>query len=152
LSEIWVNDEKERIRRELSDIYSYYMQGPDEADLDRNGGLLLLSKYPIINSSYVIYRDCAGEDCLTNKGAFYVMVHPPSSAVPWNLFFSHTQNNTPMTASAEDGVKALYAQLMKLGEFVQTYSAAPFSVENSAYPTIIVGDFNVNSGIKERYD
>jgi endonuclease/exonuclease/phosphatase family metal-dependent hydrolase len=164
LSEIWVNKEKELIRRRLKDIYPYYKQGPDEPDADMNGGLLLLSKFPILKSSDIIYRDCYAEDCFSNKGALYVKVQPTDSVVPWNVFFTHTQNDSPTLPTVERLVaptlvgseagarKALYAQLTRLGEFVQTYSAAPMSVDDSANPTLIFGDFNIQARYKERYD
>ena len=151
LSEVWLEDEKAKIRKELIDLYpkDYYLQGPDEEDLElQDGGLLLLSKYPIISSGFHIYRDCNGEDCAVNKGVLYARVKPPESATPWNIFFTHTQNDTSEFGRDESDLKALYGQLTRLGEFIQSKTKD----DGFTAPTLVVGDFNINAVKKDRYD
>ena len=78
----------------LSDIYPYHYAGPDESDLEGNGGLLLLSKYEIIETHQTIFRQCEGSlaDCIANKGVIHARIRVPGHPVDYDVFLSHTQN------------------------------------------------------------
>ncbi len=47
LCEVFSDGERETIRNSLRNIYPFFREGPDEADLESDGGLLLLSRHPI---------------------------------------------------------------------------------------------------------
>jgi len=48
--------------------------GPGNIDLDNetHGGLFIFSRYPAIDSDYIVFDDCRGEDCLKAKGVQWV--------------------------------------------------------------------------------
>src|SRR5262245_30271450 len=48
LCEVFSDGEREIIQTELASLYPHFREGPDEADLDSDGGLLLLSKHPVL--------------------------------------------------------------------------------------------------------
>lgn len=76
LCEVFDDDDREKIRVALRMQYPHTREGPDEADLESDGGLLLLSKHPIESSHDTIFRECDGVDCFANKGVIHVRVHP----------------------------------------------------------------------------
>jgi endonuclease/exonuclease/phosphatase family metal-dependent hydrolase len=140
LCEVFADDERETIRTKVKQIYPHFREGPDEDDLDSDGGLLLLSKHPILQHHQIIYRDCAGADCFANKGVIHIRVHPPSSPTPFDIFFSHTQN------IEEDGGKdALYAQLTRMNKMIQDHA-------DPNIPTLIMGDLNIPGEVPEHYN
>lgn len=140
LCEVFDDDEREMIRSQLSFLYPYYREGPDEADLDEDGGLLILSKYPILKHYQSIFRQCAGNDCWANKGVIHVRVHPFGSPTPCDIFFSHTQN-----IEETGGKDALYAQLTHLDHMVRSHA-------DPHIPTIIMGDLNIPAEVKVHYN
>lgn len=140
LCEVFADGEREMIRISLLPIYPHFQEGPDEADLESDGGLLLLSKHPILQHHQIIYRDCVGDDCFANKGVIHIRVQPPNSPMPYDIFFSHTQN------IEEDGGKgALYAQLTRMNQMVQDYA-------DSNIPTLIMGDLNIPGEVPGHYN
>jgi endonuclease/exonuclease/phosphatase family metal-dependent hydrolase len=145
LSEVFADGERAQIRRQVADIYPHTMEGPDEADLESDGGLLLLSRFPITARNQTIYRSCAGDDCLANKGVLHARVAVPDQTEV-DVFVSHLQSATPVAAanailgsgpagSPTDKVKQ---QLDVLADFVR-------AVRNIRLPTIIMGDINVDA-------
>ncbi|MFT3750733.1 MAG: hypothetical protein QM768_20645 [Agriterribacter sp.] len=92
LCEVFDNDERLAIFSSLKDVYPYYLEGPDERDLDQDGGLLLLSKYPFIQTEEIVFTATRGGDAWANKGALYARIWPPGISQPIDLIYSHTQD------------------------------------------------------------
>ncbi len=140
LCEIFADSERENIFNRLKHIYPYFQEGPDEADLESDGGLLLLSKHSILQSHSTIYRDCAGSDCFANKGALHIRVKPLRSPTAFDIFFTHTQN------IAEDGGReALYKQLTIINSMVLQYA-------DPDAPTLVMGDINIPAENADNYN
>jgi endonuclease/exonuclease/phosphatase family metal-dependent hydrolase len=175
LSEMWHLADRERILREVGDIYTYHVEGPDETDatdvgafaagaatgaaasaatgipavggaigggilgasLLLDGGLFLLSRHKIIASDATIYRNCAGEDCGSEKGALHARIQPLGLPCPIDIFLSHTQNLTPKIDQSK-ARSALAAQVRQLGAFVQ-------SCRDHRCPALLLGDLNVDA-------
>ena len=131
--------EREEIRGALNDLYPHFREGPDEADLESDGGLLLLSRHPLLAADDFIYRDCDGDDCYANKGMIHIRVQSGSWPTPIDIFHTHAQD-----ISTDDGVDTLYAQLLKMQEFIQSRA-------NPAFPAIVMGDLNIPGEIPQHY-
>lgn len=59
-----------------------------------NGGLVIASKYKIINSDYYIYKNYFGEDSLSYKGILYTQIIKNNKVI--NIFNTHTNNTAPI--------------------------------------------------------
>lgn len=140
LCEVFAEGERWRIQRGVADLYHFSQHGPDENDSDSDGGLLLLSKHPMVERRKIVYEDYAGGDGFANKGVIYARVHPPNSPTPYNIFFSHTQN-----IEEGGGKEALYAQLTQMNEMIQSHA-------NPKIPTFIIGDLNIPGEVPEHYN
>jgi endonuclease/exonuclease/phosphatase family metal-dependent hydrolase len=140
LCEVFADDERETIRTSVKHIYPHFQEGPDEDDLESDGGLLLLSKHPILQHHQIIYRDCAGSDCWANKGVIHIRVQPPGVPMPYDIFFSHTQN-----IEEAEGKEALYKQLTRINQMIQDHA-------DPSIPTLILGDLNIPGEILEHYN
>ena len=141
LSECWADGEKDDIASALSDLCPHRLEGPDEADLESDGGLLLLSRHPFIESGSVIYRDCEGADCYANKGAIWGRIAPPGHPCGYDIFLSHTQNPD----AASDAPDALDKQLDVLATFVA-------AKREPAQPSILMGDLNTDGRKSALYE
>lgn len=157
LCEVWVDSEKQKLRNELADIYPFSHQGPWE-DAPRplefeyfDGGLLLLSKYPIVDRHQTIYRQCAGEDCLTNKGVLHARIAVPGHPVNYDIFITHMQSCPPEVpqipgvgpSNCEDVLEV--SQADHLSSFVQACS----SPEGVA---LLMGDLNIKGQDQLKYN
>lgn len=139
LCEVFADGERELIRTSVSQIYPHFREGPDEADLESDGGLLLLSKHEILESHQLIYRECAGADCLANKGVIHIRVKPQGSPTPYDIFFTHAQN-----IEEDGGKEVLYQQLDHIHRMIQDHA-------DPKIPTLIIGDLNIPGELPEHY-
>lgn len=139
LCEVFDDDEREHIRGNLRAEYPFFVEGPDEDDLESDGGLLLVSRHPFIATSDLIYRDCAGADCFANKGVLHIRVHPPGGPTAYDLFYTHMQN-----IDEDDGDDTLYSQLSVLNGMIQR--DADVNV-----PTLVFGDLNIPATAANHY-
>lgn len=142
LCEMFYESEVDELRNGLKDIYPYSHYGPDEADIEETGAVLILSKHPFTIKSSSIYRTCdtfdafANEDCLANKGVLHVRIQPNGHPTPIDYFFTHTQN--PDAGGQKDSkLGPLYKQLSHLNSMVMSF-------QNPQKPIFITGDINVN--------
>lgn len=134
LCEVFSDDERASITRLLANIYPFISDGPDEADLESDGGLLLLSRHPILKNSS-IFRQCKGFDCVANKGVLHVSATVAGHPTPYDIFLTHTQN--PDEGGKEQARNIVDQQLLHLNSFIM-------SVRNPDIPAILMGDINTN--------
>jgi hypothetical protein len=119
LSEMFVDGERAKVRQDLRDIYPYWVEGPDENDPESDGGLLLLSRHPIVEQHQTIYRKCGGDDCLANKGALHARIWMYNNLNKYDVFLTHTQNPNEGGMEADRG--NVRAQLRHLASFIQAH-------------------------------
>jgi endonuclease/exonuclease/phosphatase family metal-dependent hydrolase len=131
LCEVFDDDEREGIFNRLKHIYPHFQEGPDEADLDSDGGLLLLSKYPLLQSHAIVYKGAVGGDWWANKGAIHIRVKSPTCPMAHDIFFTHAQN-----IEEDGGQEALYSELTQMDTMIQQYA-------DPNIPTLIMGDLNI---------
>jgi hypothetical protein len=142
LCEVFADDEREHISESLRSLYSFGISGPDLTNPKQDGGLLLLSRLPVLNWHGVVYDSgCAGSDCLSNKGFLHMRLAHPSSPVSLDVFFSHTQDLAAFPAPGEPGPPSdprdvLYGQLLSL--FLATESFA-----DTGSHRFFFGDLNI---------
>jgi hypothetical protein len=156
--EMWMPEERMELRRSLSEIYhpvdfdnTFCTEGPfGDTPLSAHGitdpldgGMLLLSKHPIIARAQYIYNSCAGEDCFSAKGALFARIAIPTHPTMYDIFLTHTQScptTIPLIANGEgDGCGGKKAhQLKELNNFIGQWRNG---AEN---PCLIMGDFNLS--------
>ncbi|MFE7800403.1 endonuclease/exonuclease/phosphatase family protein [Nocardia sp. NPDC057440] len=136
LSEVFVDSEKRHIHTKLEALYPHALTGPDEADIESDGGLLLLSKYPMVLKHSTIFRQCAGDDKLANKGALHARIEVPGHPTQYDIFLSHTQN--PDAGGKNAARKQVKSQLRHLASFVHAFSSP-------LRPALLMGDLNTDA-------
>jgi hypothetical protein len=106
-------------------------------DAPLNGGLMLLSRHPVSTSNRTIYRQGAGEDALSFKGALHARIRPRGHPCEYDVFLSHTQNLTPIVGE-DDAQAALGRQIRHMAAFIR-------SCRDPAGPALLMGDLNVDA-------
>ncbi len=140
LQEMQAQSARNDVIKSLKDIYPWVVDGPRPAllgmGLGASGGLLLLSKYPIVTSEMKRFEKCAGEDCFESKGAIFseIMIDNRFSI---DVFVAHIQNDSPIFASDAKGMAAVLEQFGELGQFIA-------KMHNPAFPALLMGDHNVD--------
>ena len=100
-----------------------------------DGGLMVLSRYPITASDWHLYSASAHEDQLAAKGALYVKLEVGTRAV--HLFDTHMQAFYNLDDRPATAAKSI--QVEELAKFVLEKTSG------DTEPVVMAGDFNINS-------
>ena len=100
-----------------------------------NSGLMVISKFPIIDYGFINFIESCGEDKFANKGFLYIVVkYKNSNTVIVN---THLNNPTPLFSFFSDSSDVLKNQLSQLFHTIYL----KFNLYNNI---IVCGDFNTN--------
>ncbi|MET9364342.1 sphingomyelin phosphodiesterase [Streptomyces sp. NPDC006632] len=101
-----------------------------------DGGVTLLSKWPILHKEQFIYKDACGSDWWSNKGFLYAVLDVNGTKV--HVVGTHTQS-TDSGCGAGEAVKDRALQFKAIKSFLDAKNV-PASEE-----VMVAGDFNVDS-------
>ncbi|MBT7611135.1 MAG: hypothetical protein HN576_15345 [Bacteriovoracaceae bacterium] len=105
--------------------FPHVAYGPKKCLLNLSSGLVLISKYPIVKTDTIKYKECQGWDCRANKGVLFAQVNIKNELI--DVYVTH------LNAEGEDFGPRL-SQMNQLIKFVQKNS--------TGNKTIFLGDFN----------
>ncbi|MFZ5721041.1 MAG: endonuclease/exonuclease/phosphatase family protein [Pseudomonadota bacterium] len=160
---------QEGFRREVEGLvresgYRYWARGPGRSDrtpfdgevlpardLHRGeglgkflgGGLHVLSDAPILDVRYVAYNNCAGIDCLANKGAMLVRLAPDGLPTPVEIVNTHMNSRRASMAPKSRTLPAHHGQTRELSAFLS-------KARDAQHPLVVGGDFNIRNA-PDRY-
>lgn len=108
-------------------------------------GLQLLSDYPIVAIRRMVFpaTDCAGYDCLANKGAMLVRVAVPGLATPVDIVTTHLNSRTASGVAKARADQAYARQVDMMTSFVER-------ARDPRNPLIVAGDFNMGKTPQRR--
>jgi hypothetical protein len=115
----------------------YYIMGPDRGHINirQDGGLIILSKYPIIECSAMTYSSSSGSDKLANKGIIYARIQiGPSEGDYIHVFNTHIQSHTYSET-----------RLAQISELMVFISGIIKSDKEYIRPILVAGDFNISA-------
>lgn len=101
-----------------------------------NGGLYILSDFPISDVTAEAFDDCAGFDCLANKGVLAARIHVPGAPEPVQVFTTHMNSRKASKAPLERAHAAHRLQAREMKAYLS------LTLEAGA-PVIYGGDFNM---------
>jgi endonuclease/exonuclease/phosphatase family metal-dependent hydrolase len=130
LQEAFAATQRDAILQALSDDYPYHSRqlGQNEI-LSHNGGVTILSRWPIRNQEQLVFDDCDGSDCLVKKGVVYTAIDWDGERV--HVFGLHLQ-------AQREYAPARIAQFPQLEEFIESRQIPSDEL------TLVAGDFNVD--------
>ncbi|MEV8363670.1 sphingomyelin phosphodiesterase [Streptomyces niveus] len=101
-----------------------------------DGGVAVLSKWPIVRKEQYVFQDACGGDWFSNKGFVYTQLDVGGSKV--HLVGTHTQSTDPGCAAGE-AAEVRSSQFRAIDAFLDAKSI-PASEQ-----VLVAGDFNVDS-------
>mgnify|MGYP003624793180 CR=1 FL=1 len=130
-SELFDNSRRNTFLNALKTEYPYQTQVVDRSGSLEDGGVLIVSRYPIDSESQIAFDDCDAEDCMSAKGVIYAKINKGGN--PYHVFGSHTQAWT-----ADKNQATRLSQFQQMRNFIDSRSIS------SSEPVIIAGDLNVD--------
>jgi len=123
---------REGFLQALAKEYPYQTKVLDKPGVNiHDGGVIIVSRYPIVREAQLVYPQCTGTDCFADKGVMYAEVIKGGKA--WHLFATHT--------ASFDTDEARKLRQIQFGQ-IRTLAAG---LKIPATDTVIYGgDFNVN--------
>ncbi|WP_445115631.1 sphingomyelin phosphodiesterase [Acinetobacter sp. WZC-1] len=115
----------------LSDEYPYQTHIPKGGFNVFDSGVVIVSRYPIANTSDYIYPECSGTDCFANKGVIYAEIIKDGKA--YHVAGTHTASFD--TTEARD---LRQKQFKQIRSFIDAKEIPDFDA------VLIGGDLNVN--------
>jgi sphingomyelin phosphodiesterase len=105
-----------------------------------DAGLLILSKYPIVERDYRIYKHGHQVDSWVAKQAIYAKIQV-SSTQYFHIFTTHMQASYYDSSDYHNfhNDRCRLKQVEEIADFIHE------KTHNSPYPALITGDFNVNA-------
>ena len=96
-----------------------------------NGGIVVFSKYPIIEQKCLPFDACAGSDCLISKGVVFARIRKDADVI--SVFGTHLQAWT-----TPEGARIRERQVIIIREFMNGLSLPEDEL------TVLAGDLNVD--------
>lgn len=124
--------------------YDYYVSSPSKGILNAqvDGGLMILSKYPIVKTQKLTYKRGIAIDRFSAKGAIYakIAVQPK---VHIHVFTTHLQSSSSeqATSLSDPSVAVRLTQIAVLKEFIDECTRGKPSDE----PILLLGVLNTNA-------
>ncbi|MEV0924739.1 sphingomyelin phosphodiesterase [Streptomyces spongiicola] len=114
--------------------------GAYSAVVPEDGGVTVLSKWPIVRKEQYVYKDACGADWWSNKGFVYTVLDVNGSRV--HVVGTHAQSTDPGCAAGE-AARMRSRQFRALDAFLDT-KRIPASEQ-----VLVAGDFNVDTHTAE---
>lgn len=108
------------------------------------GGLHVLSDAPILEVRTAAYNNCAGFDCLANKGAMMVRVQPDWSPIPIDVVNTHMNARKASGAPRKRTLPAHHGQTQEFAAFIRAN-------RDEEHPLLLGGDFNIRNSPQRYY-
>jgi len=127
---------------ELRTLFAYYGFPYSTATVDKstslsNGGIFIVSKWPIEFSEQQVFKSCTGSDCLAAKGVVYARINKKvanqKSTITYHVFGTHF--------NAWEGKKQVKIRLEQAGEVMALINKQRILTTEAV---IIAGDLNVD--------
>ena len=109
-----------------------------------SGGLHVFSDAPIVDVRTAAFNNCAGVDCLANKGAMLVRLAPDGVPTPIDVVNTHMNSRRASMAPRSRTLPAHNGQVRELSAFLQA-SRQPGA------PMLLGGDFNIRNSPARYY-
>ncbi|KAI9481543.1 MAG: Endonuclease/exonuclease/phosphatase [Benjaminiella poitrasii] len=114
-------------------------------DLGGDGGLLTLSRYPIVKANRIEFPRGVHADWLSFKGALHALIEIDSKHLV-HLYTTHTQ------ASYDNGGELnMDDTKVRLSQFARVHQFMAETSKYDNYPILLMGDLNVNAAVHDGF-
>ena len=131
LSELFENGRRADFLDRIRNEFPYQTRVVDRSGSIEDGGVLIVSRWPIEHEAQTTFSSCDADDCMAAKGVMYARIN--KSGQKYHVFGSHTQ---AWTAPENQATRA--HQFTEMKRFIDQQGIP------SQEPVIIAGDLNVD--------
>ena len=132
LSEVWANASKDKFIDGLKSQLPYSAWDQNRNPLQVGSGLLLLSRFPLSNVSFIQYANLKGWDKMSQKG--FILANVEIRSQKLLIALTHTQ--------AGDNCEEIEARRGNLNQLLNFLNTA-IEIESKSIPVILLGDLNI---------
>lgn len=132
LSEAFDNGVRESLVLAMADQYPYSTEILDQSGSLEDGGVIILSRWPIIGEAQHVFTMGVQEDQLAAKGVSYAAIDKQGTI--YNLFGTHTQ----AWKDTQNQVDVRLGQLQEIRTFAESLNIS------DGEPVIVAGDLNID--------
>jgi endonuclease/exonuclease/phosphatase family metal-dependent hydrolase len=118
----------------------FYVLGPDSPGVKEDGGLLLISKFPITVVSAFVFSESRGTDRGANKGVIYAKVRLPRDKYI-HIFNTHMQAGDPDDKTALGRLNSRQVRAIQLSELTRFINRLVPDIRNEHI--VLMGDLNI---------
>ncbi|KAG0173525.1 hypothetical protein DFQ28_008203 [Apophysomyces sp. BC1034] len=129
------------IRKAREMGFNHHVESPRQYpwDLAVDGGLLLLSRFPIVESGVIEYPRGAHSDWLARKGALHALVQLNATRAV-HIYTTHAQASYTMGGdTSQQDIQIRLEQFSRLHEWMKQ------TAQSDDLPLLLMGDFNVDA-------
>lgn len=132
LSEMFIDSSMKIMSEKLKEEYPYHSKklGSDTV-FKQDSGVIIFSKWPIVNEDGILFSICSKSDCFAQKGARYVRIKKGEKF--YNIIGTHTQ-----AFENEAAYMVRRIQFLEMNDFVNYLNI------DKNEPVLYAGDFNVD--------
>ncbi|WP_419811169.1 ricin-type beta-trefoil lectin domain protein [Bacterioplanoides sp.] len=130
-SELFENNRREDFLQRIRGQYPYQTQVVDRRGAIEDGGVLIVSRWPIEHEAQMTFSDCDADDCLASKGVMYARIN--KGGQKYHVFGSHTQ-----------AWPAVENQITRAKQFAEIKAFIDQQSIPASEAVIIAGDLNVD--------
>jgi endonuclease/exonuclease/phosphatase family metal-dependent hydrolase len=134
----WTNRKKKLIHEAKSQGFEYHTTVHGSWTKPIDSGLLILSRYPILDTDSIVFSEGMNIDGWSTKGVLSALIEYNNSKIL--VITTHTQAEYDSTNPKYFEIQQ--HQLQELSEFVKKKH-----LDNPEVPILLTGDFNVNSRV-----
>jgi endonuclease/exonuclease/phosphatase family metal-dependent hydrolase len=130
LQEAFADEQRNLMLEALQEEYPYHTRPLGENEyFSHNGGVMILSRWPIADEANRVFEGCAGSDCMVKKGVVHAVIQREGERV--HVFGLHLQAQKEYSAER-------VAQFAQVQEFIESRDLAADEL------VLVAGDFNVD--------
>jgi len=130
-SEAFYNSARTTLLEGLAPEYPYHTHVLNNSETIEDGGVIIVSRWPIEFTNQMIYNNCQGEDCFASKGVMYAQINKLGRR--YHLFGTHMQ-----AWKSGEKVSVRQEQFQQIKQFIGEQHIP------KGEPILIGGDLNVD--------
>jgi len=111
IQEVFDNSARATLLEQLAPEYPYQTAVVDLPNLLEDGGIMIVSRWPIEYSRQMTWNDCNTPDCLANKGVMYARINKLGKK--YHLFSTHQQ-----AFNGNDDIAVRNLQMQQFSAFI----------------------------------
>ena len=143
MQELFHTEAADYLANQIKTKFPYIVYNVAPRSFGINSGLMIASKFPIVNTDFWVHKNRGGFEELSNKGTLAVTIQPSKNQTVV-LFNSHLTSDAPKSDAFPEGEKSYREnQIAQIKEQVDNYIDQSTSKHSIIPAVLLAGDYNI---------